>query len=157
MDQLYESYYSSLTFNMIIASVLLIMVILGIVFCKKIWRSSCKPVEKQLYVFVLLIFVGMLSFFSYKIILHVKDYSTVKQGKYEIMTGKVVDYQKVRGDETTGKNEYTYPVFEEINTGDLYVFNVGSTEINQIYTIYYLKNCKVCVIAECSAGDECVR
>ena len=83
MDQLYESYYSSLTFNMIIASVLLIMVILGIVFCKKIWRSSCKPVEKQLYVFVLLIFVGMLSFFSYKIILYVTKVHIYKEKNFK--------------------------------------------------------------------------
>ncbi len=146
MDQLYESYYSSLTINIIFASISFIMFFLGIVFCKRIWRSCSKLVEKQLYVFVLLIFVGMLSFFSYKILLHAKDYSTVKQGKYEVMTGKVVDYQRVYGDVTTGKNTYSYPVFEEVNTGELYVFNVGPTEINQIYTLYYLKNCKVCKI-----------
>lgn len=147
MDQLYEKYYSSLTFYIIFASFMLITVILGMIFCKRVQRSNSKLIEKQLYVLALLVFVGMLSFFSYKTVLHVKDYSTVKQGNYETMTGKVVDYRIVHGDVTTGKNEYSYPVFEDTNTGELYAFHVGPTEMNRIYTLCYLKNCKVCIIA----------
>ena len=87
------------------------------------------------WIFIICVFIGAI-FCGIEAIAQHLDYLDAKAGKFQIITGTVVDYATVRSDRT--KTRYSNPVFLDEETEKKVAINVGETKINKKYTVVYL-------------------
>ena len=96
---------------------------------------------------VVAVFLGVFIFFGAKWWAIYKDYELLENGQYEVVVGTVVGYNKAQYFEN-GTTDYSWPIIEELDTNNRIVLDVGGTELNKTYTVYYLKNSKFGIITE---------
>ncbi len=132
--------YSVICF-IVIATVIVLLIILGLkhrTFDKK---------DYYLLGIVLACFLGAFVFFGTKWVITYKDYRLLEKNQYEMVTGTVVGYNKAQYFEN-GTTDYSWPIIEESGTNNHIILDVGGTELNKTYTIYYLKYSRYGIIME---------
>lgn len=146
MDKLYDRCFGylcmySLICFIVIAVLIVLLIILGV---------KHKKFDKKDYCLLGLCFacfLGAFVFFGSKWITMHKDYKLIENDQYEVVTGRVVGYHKSQYFEN-GSTEYSWPIIEETGTNDRITLDVGNTELNKTYTIYYLQYSKLGIVAE---------
>jgi hypothetical protein len=146
MEELYSRcqgflWVYSVSCFIVIVTVVVLLIILGL---------KHKTFDKKDYCLLGILFacfLGTFVFFGTKWVITYKDYRLLEKNQYEMVTGTVVGYNKAQYCEN-GTTDYSCPIIEESGTNNHIILNVGGTELNKTYTIYYLKYSRYGIIME---------
>ena len=84
---------------------------------------------------------------TYKIIVCLNDFSTVRNNMFKEATRKVIKYKK--NESEIGLQLNNHPVIEVLNSGDRLELLVDKgTELNKIYIFIYLEHTKIDAVKE---------
>jgi hypothetical protein len=118
----------------VIVTVVVFLIILGL-------EQKHKTYDKKDYCLLRILLACLLGTFVFlgtKWVITYKDYRLLEKNQYEMVIGTVVGYNKAQYFEN-GTTDYSWPIIEESGTSDHIILDVGGTELNKTYTIYYLK------------------
>jgi hypothetical protein len=150
-EVLYErfyQYYNGYIVSTITFAVLLIVVLL---FRKRILtvfsQANTENIRVYLLVGIILILLGGTVYFGLNLSKFSKDLNMVKQEEYVLIEAEMIRYTVVReGNQPNDPSEYM-PLLRNIDNDELITLNIIYNLIDQeIYTIYYLPNCKLGVV-----------
>jgi len=151
-DNLISAFYIGF-FMYLVFSVLLILILFILAFfMAKIMRGNTtiggnNAFNSKIIIAFLFVSICLLSIFNfYKFSTYCKDLKNVQQRSFETITAIAVGYSSVG--EGNGPNDLSYgtPIFEVPETGEKIKLSVGPVELNETYTLIYLKHCKLAEI-----------
>lgn len=149
LSDLYDKFYQ-IFYGYLIASILVTLTIFAfIIFSKAFIRRTKHFVVSPTFTFCLILVIAFVmdGYLLFNFNLAVGDLNTVKDGGYEIVIGEVIGYTR-GGEGNDGLNHSNHPIIQPLDSEESITLNVLNTELNEIYTFYYLENTKIAVIIE---------
>lgn len=141
-----RTYFLLFSVSVIGCIVSAIIIILSIIFAKKILS-----LKGGVLVFILLMF-----FFSFSTaitarltMLCIKDLKYVTNDTYEESEGEVIEFTKIKHDyDGSGKTIYSQPQFYFADKNEYVVLYARDVEVGETYLVRYYPNTKICEIVQ---------